>query len=208
VRVGRRHCVTGFEYYLTVRQSNSRTVRSSNNNPAGKAAVDGTADNGQAPRKSTLIDVVATEIALGQAATADVDAAAADVLGLNSTDLRCLGRLHAGGALTAGELASAVGLSKGAMTAALDRLERAGYVRRVRRDEDRRSVRVEVSPRAERLLEQIWGPLGTAGKAQLAEFTIEQLEFLVDFLRRGRDLQEREAARIRAMPRRDASGGG
>ncbi len=146
-----------------------------------------------------LVDGVAVEIALSQEATALVDGAAADLLGVNATDLHCLGRLHASGATTAGGLARACGLTPGAMTTALDRLERAGYVRRVRREADRRRVTIEVTGEAQRLLESIWGPIGLEGKTQLAGFSDDQLRFLLEFLRRGRELQESHAARIRQM---------
>jgi DNA-binding MarR family transcriptional regulator len=159
-------------------QSTSRTIRSSNDE---------------------LVGEVASAIALFQHATAVVDAAAADVLGLNPTDLRCMGRLYADGPSTAGNLADACGLSRGAMTAALDRLERAGYVRRVRGETDRRRVRVEVTPRALKLTEGIWGPIAAEGIEQLRQMSVEELEFLADFLRRGRELQERHARRIAAL---------
>jgi DNA-binding MarR family transcriptional regulator len=139
------------------------------------------------------------EIALSQNATGSVDEAAAAVLGLNPTDLRCLGQLYGRGPSTAGGLATACGLSRGAMTTALDRLERAGYARRIRSEVDRRRVGVEVTPHALELMEAIWGPIARAGMAQLTEFSDEQLTFLLDFLRRGRELQEAEAGRVRAM---------
>ena len=49
------------------------------------------------------------------------------------------------------ELAAEAGLTTGAVTAVIDRLERAGYARRVRDDEDRRRVKVEVTPKLEQL---------------------------------------------------------
>jgi DNA-binding MarR family transcriptional regulator len=157
--------------------------------------------NGQIIRSSNdkLVGQVATEIALLQNASAAVDAAAAEVLGLNATDLRCMGRLYADGRSSAGELAAASGLSRGAMTAALDRLERAGCVQRVRGESDRRRVMVEVTPRALELTEAIWGPIGREGTAQLARMTDTELTFLLDFLRRGRELQEKHARRIAAL---------
>jgi DNA-binding MarR family transcriptional regulator len=85
------------------------------------------------------------------------------------------------------------------MTAALDRLEQAGYVRRVRGLADRRHVRVEVTPRALELTEAIWGPIGAEGIEQLRQMSVEELQFLADFLRRGRELQERHARRIAAL---------
>jgi DNA-binding MarR family transcriptional regulator len=151
------------------------------------------------PSNEALVGEVANEIALFQHATAVVDAAAADVLGLNATDLRCMGRLYVDGPSTAGALADACGLSRGAMTAALDRLEQAGYVRRVRGEADRRRVRVEVTPRALELTEAIWGPIGAEGIEQLRKMSVEDLRFLADFLRRGRELQERHARRIAAL---------
>jgi DNA-binding MarR family transcriptional regulator len=74
-----------------------------------------------------------------------MDAAAALFFGIHRTDLSLLDVLQLGGRMTAGELAKRGNLSPGAVTAALDRLERAGYVRRVRDDVDRRRVFVEVT---------------------------------------------------------------
>jgi DNA-binding MarR family transcriptional regulator len=166
-----------------VEQSTSQTIPSSNDE---------------------LVGEVASAIALFQHATAVVDAAAADVLGLNATDLRCMGKLYADGPSTAGNLADACGLSRGAMTVALDRLERAGYVRRVRGETDRRRVRVDVTPRALGLTEAIWGPIGAEGIEQLRQMSVEELRFLADFLRRGRELQERHARRIAALDDRES----
>jgi DNA-binding MarR family transcriptional regulator len=58
------------------------------------------------------------------------------------------------GGMSAGELARAGHLSPAAVTAALDRLERAGYVRRVRDHEDRRRVLVEVTDRMQKLTQE------------------------------------------------------
>src|SRR4026209_784701 len=64
----------------------------------------------------------------------------AKIVGLNSTDLECLDLLEIAGPTTAGRLAEHVGLTTGAMTAVIDRLERAGYARRGRDVADRRLV--------------------------------------------------------------------
>jgi DNA-binding MarR family transcriptional regulator len=67
-------------------------------------------------------------------------------VGLSATDHKCLDlAVRADGPLTAGQIAELSGLSTGAVTGVIDRLERAGYVRRVRDPEDRRKVLVEVS---------------------------------------------------------------
>src|SRR5688572_25396763 len=70
----------------------------------------------------------------------------AKLVGANPTDLECLDLLGLGGPTTAGKLAAHTGLTTGATTAVIDRLERAGFARRLRSMEDRRSVLVEALP--------------------------------------------------------------
>jgi DNA-binding MarR family transcriptional regulator len=78
-----------------------------------------------------IFDELLDEVRRSQNATDRFDQAVADALGLNRTDMRCLDVLHREGAVTAGRLAEMTGLTTGAMTVALDRLERSGYARRV-----------------------------------------------------------------------------
>lgn len=72
--------------------------------------------------------------------------ATAQRLGLGATDFFCLNIISLAGAATAGEIAAQTGLTTGATTRLIDRLEVAGYVRRVRDPQDRRRVRVELAP--------------------------------------------------------------
>src|SRR5688500_6291618 len=67
-------------------------------------------------------------------------------VGLNSTDLECLDILYLTGVTTAGTLSKHTGLTTGATTAVIDRLEDAGFVRRRRDTDDRRCVLVAVLP--------------------------------------------------------------
>lgn len=145
-----------------------------------------------------LVASVAREIAEFQDAGSLVDEAAAQRMGINRTDQHCLGLLAVDGAMGAGQLAAATELSPGAMTAALDRLERLGYVRRVRSSTDRRSVIVEITPLAREQIEAFYGPIGREGMEQLGQYSAAELAFLRDFLRKGRELQMRHAARIRS----------
>src|SRR2546430_1487431 len=75
--------------------------------------------------------------------------AVADRLGLHISDLRCLNILLETGSVPAGEIGERTGLTTGAVTRMVDRLERAGYVRREPDPTDRR--RVIVSPGAEQM---------------------------------------------------------
>lgn len=147
--------------------------------------------------RGDLLDAVSRAVAELQAATDQMDEAVAQRLGINRTDLRCLGLLFARGPLSAGQLASASGLSPGAATTALDRLERAGYALRTRGAQDRRSVLVELTPLARQRIEELYGPVGREGRQSLERYSDEELRFLSAFLRDGRALQIKHAAFLR-----------
>src|SRR6185503_10609069 len=123
--------------------------------------------------RDELLSEVSREVAEFQSAADRVDEAASERLGINRTDLRCLGLIVVRGPLTAGQLAQASGLSPGATTTALDRLERAAYARRVRDPADRRGILVELTPEARRLIEETYGPIGRAGMARLSRYSDE-----------------------------------
>src|SRR5262245_58816371 len=84
----------------------------------------------------------ALELALRETSAQTVlfSQAVADHVGLNATDLEALDLLVRHGAMTAGRLAELTGLTTGAVTGLVDRLERRGYVRREAHPSDRRSV--------------------------------------------------------------------
>ena len=71
-------------------------------------------------------------------------------LGVGMTDLECLDAVARGSNVTAGALAEKTGLTTGAITGAIDRLERAGLVKRQRDDSDRRKVIVAGTPATQR----------------------------------------------------------
>ena len=76
--------------------------------------------------------------------------AIADRLGMNVTDHKCAGILARSGPITAGELARRTGLTTGAITGVIDRLEQAGFARRARDPGDRRRVIIEPDPETDR----------------------------------------------------------
>ena len=99
----------------------------------------------------------------------------AKLVGANPTDLECLDLLGLGGPTTAGRLAAHTGLTTGAMTAVIDRLERAGFARRLRNTEDRRSVLVEALPDRLRQIEAFYQPLAVAVARLNEEYGDRQL---------------------------------
>jgi DNA-binding MarR family transcriptional regulator len=126
---------------------------------------------------------------------------AAERLGVNRTDLNCLDIIQRIGSVTAGELATQSGLTTGAVTAVLDRLEKAGYVRRVRDDVDRRRVMVEVTPTLQELAWEIWGPMKDDWDALMRRHTNEELEILLEFMRQSTDVALRHIERLRETVR-------
>jgi len=124
--------------------------------------------------------------------------AVADRLGLHPTDVEVLDLLGRGGPRTAGQLGAVTGLTSGAVTRLIDRLERAGYVRRAPHPRDRRSVLI--APVPERLARDV-APLYSALEQALtglrADYTGEQLALMGDFLGRVNAAVRDHIARLR-----------
>src|SRR5262245_49834427 len=148
--------------------------------------------------RAQLVAAVMEAVVTFQDATERVDEAAATRLGLNRTDLRCLDLLSRSGPMTSGGLAAAAGLSPPAATTAIDRLVRAGFVRRRHDDQDRRRVLVEPTSESLSRAHGIWRPIGEESERRLSRRTITELQTILDFLEEGRDLQQRHAERIAA----------
>jgi DNA-binding MarR family transcriptional regulator len=151
--------------------------------------------------KTEMIAEVGVEVRRHQNAQDAFDDAACAFLGINRTDGRCLDILDQHGQMTAGALAQESGLSTGAVTTLLDRLERAGYVRRVRDTADRRRVLVELTDLARSRAGEVWGPIAEEAGRDLARYDEEQLRFIRDFLRGGREFLDRHRERVRALER-------
>jgi DNA-binding MarR family transcriptional regulator len=145
--------------------------------------------------KRRIYEELIDEVRRSQSATARFDQAVADAAGLNRTDMRCVDVLHREGPLTAGRLAQETGLSTGAMTVALDRLERAGYAQRVRDPADRRRVLVELAPRIREVAAH-YEQHATQAERLYHRYTLEQLELLLQFTRESREFNERRAAEL------------
>lgn len=146
--------------------------------------------------RQALLREVGVEVRRHQNAQDRFDEAACVRLGINRSDGRALDILDQHGRLTAGQLARESGLSTGAITTLLDRLERAGYVRRVRDGVDRRRVLVELTDHARQRTWEIWGPIAEQADEELAHYSDAELAFIRDFLRRGREILSQHLGRI------------
>ena len=106
-------------------------------------------------------------------------------VGVNSTDLECLDLILMSGPSTAGEIARHTGLTSGAVTGLIDRLERLGLVERTADAADRRKVLVRVREDKIGPIAQLYAPLEKAMQSLLAGYSKEELKVLIDFSERS-----------------------
>lgn len=125
-----------------------------------------------------------------------LDHAVAATLGIGRTDLRAIEVVSRDGPRTAGDLASQLALTTGAVTALIDRMEKAGFLRRTRSTTDRRQVLVELTAQAKRREASIFGPLATESARSLARYSGSERTIIIDFLRRAKELSDAARARI------------
>ena len=124
--------------------------------------------------------------------------AVADRLAMNVTDHKCAGILAQTGPITAGELAARTGLTTGAITGVIDRLEKAGFVRRARDAGDRRRVIVEPDlKQIERKIGPLFESMGRAAVLLYSGYSVRELELLRDFAVRSLQLADQETRKIR-----------
>ncbi len=127
------------------------------------------------------------------------DNLAAQRLGVSETDLHCLNIIENAGGVTAGELAAESGLTTGAVTGVIDRLEKRGFAQRVPDPSDRRRVKVEVTKTFYGRAERIWGPVAADWASALERFSGEQLESFDRILRTTNEVTRRHLDRLREM---------
>ncbi|MFE9859977.1 MarR family winged helix-turn-helix transcriptional regulator [Streptomyces sp. NPDC005780] len=112
----------------------------------------------------------------------------AQAQGLHPTDVQALVAIldaehgEDGSAMTPGRLREQLDLTSGAVTACLDRLERAGHIHRVRDGSDRRVVRLHYAPAAKLVARDFFSPLATATDAARRQFDEDELQVVVRFL--------------------------
>jgi DNA-binding MarR family transcriptional regulator len=150
-------------------------------------------------RREAIVEAFGASVRAYQTVNDNFDQAMADHIGMNRTDARCIDLIDQAGGMTAGELARAAGLTTGAVTAVVDRLERAGLARRVHDTADRRRVRIEATPKVWEVTEPLLGPMLLESQAILDDYGDAELERFTEFLRRVTELQSRHVERVRAL---------
>ena len=150
------------------------------------------------PQRLQLYAELGDEVRGNQRATDMVDELVCQLLGINRTDARCMDILEQHGSMSAGDLSEASRLTTGAITAVIDRLERAGIARRVPDPSDRRRVLVEPTEKALEFANELMvEPMRRLYMPMAERYSEEDLRLILDFTRRGRELQERHAEWLR-----------
>ncbi|PSN11509.1 MarR family transcriptional regulator [filamentous cyanobacterium CCT1] len=128
-------------------------------------------------------------------------AAIAERVGLSATEHKALDLLSRAGPLTAGQLAEATGLTTGAVTGLVDRLERAGFVSRERDSSDRRKV--VIAPNFEKMNQEI-APLFEGMSQQmvalLSQYSEQELATIHDFISRSIAVLKAQTERLKSEP--------
>ncbi len=164
----------------------------------------------ESPERAELLERLVVAGRQLSTATVMFHQAIADRLGLNVTDHKCMDLLLMKGPLAAGDLAGMTGLTTGAITAVIDRLERAGFVRREDDPLDRRRVIVQAVPKRCRDIERLFEPFAASFVELSSRYNDEELVVILDFMTRSREglhqstmelRQQDSSARARKPPR-------
>jgi DNA-binding MarR family transcriptional regulator len=125
--------------------------------------------------------------------------AIADVLGLHITDHKSLDLIYRFGPMPAGKLGDLTGLTNGAVTGIIDRLEKAGYVKRKSDPNDRRKTIVESAKnrKLENKIEEIFMPLHERMYKLLSSYSDNELAFLLKLMTVFIEYTDQESNRLR-----------
>ena len=129
-----------------------------------------------------------------------LDHVAADLFGLSPTDMRALDIVGLAGPISPTDLAERMWFTTGGITAVLDRLEGAGYVRRIPHPRDRRRLVVEKTDQTAKREREVFGGIGRKTMEALGGYTDAELAVIQRFLDRMRELTAAQAVEL-AQPR-------
>ena len=131
--------------------------------------------------------------------------AIAERLGLHVTDHKCADIIERTGPMTPGKLAQLTGLTTGAITGVIDRLEKRGLARRIADPRDRRRVIIELvkSERLQCEVADLFKGIAESSRLMLEDYTDDQLELLLGFVRRCNAISLAETHKLRGTAAAD-----
>ena len=120
--------------------------------------------------------------------------------GLNVTDMECLRLLFQKGIATPSELSRFTGLTSGATTAMLDRLEKAGLIERRPNPNDRRGTLIAPAPSSADKAASWFTSARTAQNELISSYSESELEIIADVFERFTELWDQEREKLRSDP--------
>jgi DNA-binding MarR family transcriptional regulator len=180
------------------------TSRGLGNRGDSAAPGDGTRGPARGSGRGRFLDALNWESRRTTAFLGMLNRAVAGQVKLNTTDIETLGVLAVVGTATPTRLAALLTMGTGSMTLVIDRLERAGYVRRVRDTQDRRSLTVEIVQQSAREIAAIYAPLQERAAEIAQRYDEDQLAVIVDYLTRSNDMLRDVATGLTQLPDRQA----
>jgi len=121
----------------------------------------------------------------------------ADSLGVYNHDFTAVDILRETGPITAGELSKKTGLATGSVTALIDRLEKAGYVRRQNDPNDRRRVIIVPQYEEKEEVQKAYEPLNTDMLNLTSGYSAAELELITQFLDKANSILERQIQQLK-----------
>jgi DNA-binding MarR family transcriptional regulator len=160
---------------------------------------------GSLERRTELLLELARELRQFTGLSSSFFRAAAGRVGMTVTDMQVIDALDLSGPTTAGQLADITGLTTGAITGMLNRLEEAGLVRRERDPSDGRRVIVRLTPGKDemRTIGSIFDSSQKAWEETASHYDDEQIALLLEFLRSSNEIARKELVQLREAPERE-----
>lgn len=158
--------------------------------------------SGSQEKHAEFLEELARELRQFTALGASFFRAVAARISMTVTDMEVLNLLESAGPTTAGRLAELTGLTTGAITGMINRLEEAGLVCRERDPSDARRVIVRLVPNKDemRKVSSTFASLGETWSEMASHYSDEQLAFLLEFLKDSNELARQEMIRLREAP--------
>jgi DNA-binding MarR family transcriptional regulator len=117
-------------------------------------------------------------------------------LGVNVTDMECLGYLLSKRISTPTELAKYTGLSSGATTAMLDRLEKGGFIERRPNPDDRRGTLIVLAKSGADRVAPWYAPVGKAQERLISNYSEDELQLISGFFESYAKIWEQEREKL------------
>jgi predicted transcriptional regulator len=149
--------------------------------------------------RSEMIEHVIRELKISSSRGIIFHQTLADFLGLNITDHKCLGFLLEEGPQTAGKLAELTSLTTGAVTGVIDRLEKAGYVKRERDPHDRRRVMIAPVYDNQVRMGSLFLSLYESSIEMCSHYTDQELSVILRFVAESSQMMVKETEKLKKL---------